>query len=288
MNENSRLVADDFELQNPENGVETEHDANRIDSVDLGDVEHDKDTNLSDQNNNFDACDENENENEADGDFPFQQENDSEGDVPSTREEKDETKSVSFQHGTFSSFVAHNCLQICRNPWFNRIFLLISLANNIIIVLHVDQRLLSETSSSRLDIAFASAYLIQTSIMVASGRFGSLMQESISNRLDLVATVCAWVQIAGRSRGIGLTLSSLRLVRLLHPLTRYRAFAVLDAILRTLNTGWGSVGIILALIVASILFLGVVGVYAYSGAFRRRCVWADSLELKVPEQWCTR
>ena len=100
--------------------------------------------------------------------------------------------------------------------------------------------------------------------------------------------ISTWIQIAGRSRGINFTLCSLRLLRLLHPLTQYGAFSVLDAILHTLNRGWTPVSTMLALITAPVLIQGVVGVYAYAGSFRRRCVWADSMEVKIPEQWCSR
>ena len=184
--------------------------------------------------------------------------------------------------------VSYVSSRICQSVWFNRFFMIISIANNIYIVLQAEKHILNEASSYDLDVLFACAYLIQTMVMISSLRFGALMRESIFNRLDFIATLTAWIQIAGRKRGLNLTLCSLRLMRLMHPLTRYRAFAVLDAILRTLNNGWASVGTILALLAGSILVLGVVGVYAYAGSFRRRCVWADTLQLKIPEQWCSR
>ena len=201
--------------------------------------------------------------------------------------EDDASRQVNFQQyrGTGTSQVIY---QICCNPWFNLVFLIIAVIDNVRILLQAETNALSKFSSFYTEVVFASAYLLQALIMVASGRFGSLLRESIFNRLDLVATACAWVQIAVRNQGVSLSLCSLRLLRLMRPLTRYRAFAVLDAILRTLNSGWASIGTILALIIISIILLGVVGVYAYAGSFRRRCVWADNLEIKIPEQWCTR
>ncbi len=36
------------------------------------------------------------------------------------------------------------------------------------------------------------------------------------------------------------------------------------------------------------VLFGVLGMEAYSGSFVRRCVWADTLELKIPEEYCKR
>ena len=185
-------------------------------------------------------------------------------------------------------FVSMNSSRLCQSVWVNRVVLAISVANNVYVVLQAERNIFDETTAHTTDVVFACSYLFQTLTILMSFRFGAMMRESIFNRLDFIAMLAAWISIAWRSHGAKFNLCSLRLLRLMHPLTRYSTFAVLDAILHTLNDGWAAVGTILALIAASILVLGIVGVYAYSGSFRRRCVWADTLELKVPEQFCTR
>ena len=104
--------------------------------------------------------------------------------------------------------------RLCQHHWFQIVFLCVSVVHNVYMVVREETRYLGAASFD-LDILFASLYLVQTLFMVASCRFTSLMRESIFNRLDFVAMISTWIQIAGRSQGINFTLCSLRLLRLL-------------------------------------------------------------------------
>jgi hypothetical protein len=219
-----------------------------------------------------------------DGDNSFYQQSVKEDQV--TDEEEKDFQNLQSDRSRYDKMVVF-FEHVCQSCWFQIIFISISVVHNAYMVIREETRYLGAASFA-LDILFASLYLVETLILIATGRFISLMRESIFNRLDFVAMLSIWIQIAGRSNGINFTLCSLRLLRLLHPLTQYGTFSVLDAILHTLNRGWASVGTMLALIAISTLIQGVVGVYAYAGSFRRRCVWADSMEVKIPEQWCSR
>jgi hypothetical protein len=195
-------------------------------------------------------------------------------------------KLVEYQPKT-SSRISEAFKLICRNAWFERFFLFASICHNVYMIARTGSDSL-KPGSQFVDIGFALLYLLQTIMVATSGQLVAYLKENIYNRLDFVAMLTAWIQVIARSGGMTFTLCSLRLLRLMQPLTVYRPFSVLDAILQTLNRGWALIASIVTILIITVVMFGIVGVYGFSESFRRRCVWADNLQIKIPEQYCTR
>ena len=74
--------------------------------------------------------------------------------------------------------------------------------------------------------------------------------------------------------------------RLLRPLLQLELFAGIETIIITLETSVFALLTVIYLVFFMFVLYGIAGMDAYAKSFRRRCVWADALELKQPEQFC--
>jgi hypothetical protein len=57
-------------------------------------------------------------------------------------------------------------------------------------------------------------------------------------------------------------------------------------VIKTIETGFYALATVVGLMTFLFMAFAILGMNAYKGSYRRRCVWADTLELKIPEQWC--
>ncbi|MFN9899511.1 MAG: ion transporter, partial [bacterium] len=81
----------------------------------------------------------------------------------------------------------------------------------------------------------------------------------------------------------------MRIVRLLKPLSQIGIFADLETIFDAIGSSLKPMATVLLFIWFVLILFGIMGIALYGqSSFRRRCVWADTLEVKLPEQWCKR
>ena len=65
-------------------------------------------------------------------------------------------------------------------------------------------------------------------------------------------------------------------------------FAAINMFLLTAEKGVLPLSTVVGVILLCLVFFGVIGMAGFRSSLRRRCVWADTMELKVPEQFCKR
>ena len=111
------------------------------------------------------------------------------------------------------------------------------------------------------------------------------------NKSDIVATatyipeiivVLFWGQSNFSFRG-------LRLLRLLKPLGQLGLFSDLETVWHAFGDSMKPMATVMALIGFVTILFCIIGMSFWGrAAFRRRCVWADTLAVKLPEQFCHR
>lgn len=173
--------------------------------------------------------------------------------------------------------------------WFDRFFMTLTLVDNVIAVL---DSMLDLGVNSKMDILFATLYLIEVSCKITAwGLFGgtmSIWNSNIFNRVDLLVVFAAWLEVAARQMGFSFSMRPLKLLRLLKPLGQFDAFHGLESIMHTLEVGAIAMGTVLYLMVFFYVLFGVVGMELFAGSYSRKCVWADTLQPALPEQFCKR
>lgn len=185
-------------------------------------------------------------------------------------------------------------LHLTASPWYNNFMLLLACADSALLVIEAEGAISGVVEHST--IVFSSFYTIDIGFRFyawgVSGGKMAFMRQNTYNKIDLIVTVICWVEIIlGRVAFFGFTIRSIKLLRLLQPLTRFVTFAGVEAVLKTVEVGFLALGTVVYLMLFFFVVFGVVGMEAYSGSFNRRCVWADSYpnwEVKQPEQWCKR
>ena len=132
-------------------------------------------------------------------------------------------------------------------------------------------------------------FLKVTAFGFNGGKF-SYWTQNFYNKLDIVATVTylpevVTVVIYGASP---ISCRGLRLLRLFKPVGQLGLFSDLETIFESIIDAMAPMGVVMSLILFVLVLYGIIGMTLYSRSFRRRCVWADNLQIKVPEQYCER
>jgi hypothetical protein len=111
------------------------------------------------------------------------------------------------------------------------------------------------------------------------------------NKLDIVATLTYFVEVAYIyifSSPCPFSFRALRLFRLLKPVGQLGLFSEVETIFESIIKALYPMAVVLSLILFVLVLYSIIGMTLYSKHFRRRCVWAHDLSLKVPEQFCWR
>ena len=130
-----------------------------------------------------------------------------------------------------------------------------------------------------------------TGLGFSGGKFAWWTQD-FYNKLDIIALVAYVYEVViftASSSASSFTLRGLRIVRLLKPLSQIGIFADLETIFDAIGSSLKPMATVLLFIWFVLILFGIMGIALYGqSSFRRRCVWADTLEVKLPEQWCKR
>ena len=211
------------------------------------------------------------------------------------------------------------------NKVLQLLWMLTALAHNALLL--VDQHVREFTPPTWTAAIFMSMYLAEFFVKSAAfGIWGAryaYLNYDIFNRLDFMVTCSSVLEFIGAFWGATFTLRGFRLFRLLRPLLKMRTFEDVGAILSTLEIGAPALATVIWLMFFVFVLFGVIGMEAYQRSFVRRCVrlkhsqtliawhdyridsvmtlldlaltlictsqvWADTLELKWPIQWCKR
>jgi hypothetical protein len=127
-------------------------------------------------------------------------------------------------------------MHLTRWPWFERFFLLVALSDNLLISI---DRQLGWGVTRITDFCFAGLYTIEVFIKIGAwGLFGgklSYFNANVFNRIDMIVTLFAWVEVIAALFNFTFTLRSLKLFRLLKPLISFLFFSGLEAIMKTME-----------------------------------------------------
>ena len=129
-----------------------------------------------------------------------------------------------------------------------------------------------------------------TAFGLTGGKF-AYWTHDFYNKLDFIATVSyvpeiIYIGIYGQTQ---FSFRAFRLMRLLKPLGQTAFFSDLETIFHTFGESMKPMATVLSLIVFVLVLFCIIGMSFWGqAAFRRRCVWADTLALKIPEQYCER
>lgn len=111
------------------------------------------------------------------------------------------------------------------------------------------------------------------------------------NKFDILALMAYMVEVTFQLLGgnSNLSLRGLRIVRMLKPLGKIGVFSDLETIFAAILAALKPMATVLLFIWFVLILFGIMGMAIYGDAsFRRRCVWADTLEAQSPERWCKR
>ena len=112
------------------------------------------------------------------------------------------------------------------------------------------------------------------------------------NKLDIIALLAYIYETAAQmvfKSSSQFSLRGLRLMKLLKPLGQIGVFSDLETIFHTFSHSIKPMATVLLFIWFVLILFGIMGMAIYGdSSFRRRCVWADTLEIKAPEQFCKR
>jgi hypothetical protein len=153
----------------------------------------------------------------------------------------------------------------------------------------------SKTLPSWYPVVFLFLYLSEAVIKcgglgLTGGKF-AWWTNDFYNKLDILALMAYIIEVAFQFSGgnSNFSLRGFRIVRLLKPLGQIGVFSDLETIFAAFGAALKPMATVLLFIWFVLILFGIMGMAIYGDAsFRRRCVWADSLEVKSPEQWCKR
>ena len=138
---------------------------------------------------------------------------------------------------------------------------------------------------------FCEAIIKIIGLGFSGGKFAWWTHE-FYNKLDIIALLAyVYEVLAIQSFGStsSFTLRGFRIVRLLQPLSQIGIFSDLETIFHAIGAALIPMATVLLFIWFVLILFGIMGIALWGGAsFRRRCVWADTFEIKAPEQWCKR
>ena len=139
-----------------------------------------------------------------------------------------------------------------------------------------------------LGIFLMEAAIKITGLGLSGGKFAWWTQDHY-NKLDILALSAYIYETVSLSLGLSsFTMRGLRLVRLMKPLGRLALFTDLETIFHAFGMALRPMATVLLFIWFILILFGIMGMSIYDASFRRRCVWADTLQVKVPEQFCHR
>jgi len=140
-----------------------------------------------------------------------------------------------------------------------------------------------------------SIYLLELLIKgSACGLYGAqkaFLTSSFLNKIQFIVTVGSIAEVILKNMlegSIRFTLRGFGLFRIFHWLMKVDMFAAINMFLYTVDNGSLPLMTVIFVVVLCLVFFGVIGMASFRRSFQRRCVWADTLELKVPEQLCKR
>jgi hypothetical protein len=126
---------------------------------------------------------------------------------------------------------------------------------------------------------------------LTGGRFSWFTQDSF-NKLDVFALLAYFYETLNAvalGGTLSLSLRGLRLIRLMQPIGQLRIFSELGTVFESLGLALMPMLTVLLFIWFILILFGIMGMSIWGKAsFRRRCVWADTLEIKQPETFCKR
>jgi hypothetical protein len=122
------------------------------------------------------------------------------------------------------------------------------------------------------------------------GKF-SYWTHNFYNKCDIVATLTYVPEVAYLyifSSPFPWSFRALRLFRLLKPVGQLGMFSDLETIFESIIKALYPMAVVLSLLAFVLVLYSIIGMTFYSKLFRRRCVWAHDLSVKLPEQYCAR
>jgi len=207
------------------------------------------------------------------------------------------------------------CLNLAVNPYLQFLWPLASIVHFILALPEIQQSIFLCDKFSPEDLAhlqakyevscgielpfyhhflFVAIYWSELIIKVTafgfSGAKFAYWTYDVYNKLDFIATLAYPLEIASSLvTDHTFSLRALRLFRLLLPISQLWIFSDLEIIFHAIASALLPMFTVLALIFCAFLLLGIMGMSLFGeGSFRRRCVWADDLTVKLPEALCWR
>ena len=144
-------------------------------------------------------------------------------------------------------------------------------------------------------IIFLSILCIEAAIKItglgfAGGKFAWFTHDFF-NKMDIIA-LAAYCYETGNAMAGGtsnFSLRGFRLMRLLKPVGQLGVFSDLQTIFHAFGMALTPMATVLLFIWFVLILFGIMGMAVWGkSSFRRRCVWADTLQVKSPEMFCKR
>lgn len=198
--------------------------------------------------------------------------------------------------GTLSNPWRKRFMTISDNPWLERFWLLNNFVHFSMLIL--DQQLKGTLKKYGLPffVSFVPIGVYQLELFIKVSAWGfwggkkALFNSDILNKIQFFVAISSLGEI-----GIPLTnykysysLRGFGLFRMFRWLMMLDAFASLNIYLLTLGKGATALSTVVGVIFLILIFFGILGMGIWRASFRRRCVWADTGEVKLPEQGCKR
>ena len=144
-------------------------------------------------------------------------------------------------------------------------------------------------------LVFLFLFCLEAAIKIAglgfSGGRYAWWTHDFFNKLDILALAAYFYEtsIAMAGGTSNFSLRGLRMMRLLKPVGQLGVFSDLQTIFHAFGMALAPMATVLLFIWFILILFGICGMAVYGKAsFRRRCVWADTLEIKSPEMFCSR
>ena len=173
---------------------------------------------------------------------------------------------------------------------------LVWLLNNLF---HVASQLVSVESTVTFPfwVQFVPLGMYQLELLIKSSAWGlygarkAFLTISFLNKIQFVVALGSIAETLVDNiwkDGLTFTLRGLGLFRVFHWLMKVDTFAAINMFLYTVDRGSLPLLTVIFVVILCLVFFGVIGMAAFRRSFKRRCVWADTLEIKIPEQLCKR
>ena len=220
---------------------------------------------------------------------------------------------VNFLNWSRSNPFRRKCASLALNPVLDNFWMLCAVAHCLIVLPEFEDFVFGCKMSPRAQKKVPSSFVKECAVslpgwhhffflvtfwvelllkMAAFGLTGgkfAYWTQDFYNKFDIVSTVAyvpeiLVIVIYGESQ---FSCRAFRLIRLLKPLGQTAFFSDLETIFYTFGEAMKPVATVLSLIGFVLIMFAIIGMEFYGkAAFRRRCVWADTMDLKIPEQFC--